>query len=747
MANIVKVTVNADDKASGTMSRVAKLAKGDLSGSLRGLGKIALGTAGGFIAAQASMAAVSSIMTKSIGAAMKYEHQMAQIQALTGTTEEDTDKLSGSIKELAKTLPKSPAELGAGAYFILSSGIEDVTDAANVLEVAAKASTIGLGETQVVANALTTVLNAYSMEASEAGRVTDIMIEAVKQGKAEAGEFSSVLGRVVPLAAQMGISFEEVAANLATFTRLGVSADEAATGLRQVMASLLKPTKASEEAMGELGFTAEGLRKSIREKGLLATLDDMTTATGGNEAAIAKLFPNIRALTSVLGTAGVQMEGYTDILGATENATGNLEQGMAIMADTAQYKTQMAMQELNLMLMELGEEILPAIVPAMKGVVFAAETMAQALNAVVEPIMVIKDAWDHAFGDLPSETEIITRKLLGMAANAEITKEEFIKLAQEGIGLTASEARKLADDTAFPTQLEVWRAKAEKFGISAEKIDKAWEKAGGNIQREWAAIDKAIAEGDAMAVAFSDNLRDEVAPTAITSLADIRDMADEARSSLTNMFSETTAEEAAAELALANLKLEAGKLEAKTSDLTTAESARLALLNDELIPAQEDSLDLLRLEKDAVTKAASAQDAALPSMKDWRTQVKKGAANVEWLNVALGELPSTIDVKVALGLAQTAELDLIKQAIALGVPTVPMQHGGAVETTRPTLFLASERGQREGHIFTPGGLPQGTTARGPIEIHNHFHGPVLGDRRQAQQFAQWMLPEIERALV
>jgi TP901 family phage tail tape measure protein len=290
----VKITIKADDKASGPLSRIAKLIRGDVSGSMKGLSKTVLGVAGGFIAAQASIAGVQAIMSKSIGAAMAYEAQMAQIRALTGATEQDTDLLTDSIMDMAREMPKSPAELGAGAYFILSSGIEDAADAADVLEVAARASTIGLGETEAVANALTTVLNAYGKEAGEAGHVTDVMIEAVKQGKAEASEFAGVLGRVVPLAAQMGISFEEVAANLATFTRLGVSADEAATGLRQVMASLLKPTRQQEEAMKELGFSAEGLRQQIKDQGLLATLDEMITATGGNEAAVASLFPNMR---------------------------------------------------------------------------------------------------------------------------------------------------------------------------------------------------------------------------------------------------------------------------------------------------------------------------------------------------------------------------------------------------------------------------------------------------------------------
>ena len=442
-------------------------------GTLGTLAKTALATGAGFVAAQAAMAGVRTIMSKSISAAVAYEAQMAEIRALTGATEKDTDLLTVAIKDMTRNMPKSPEELGSAAYFILSSGIEDAAEAADVLNVAARASTIGLGETESVANALTTVLNAYGKSAGEAGAVTDVMIEAVKQGKAEASEFAGVLGRVVPLAAQMGISFEEVAANLATFTRLGVSADEAATGLRQVMASLLKPTEDQEEAMQELGFTAEGLRRQIREEGLLRTLDAMTKATGGNEAAVSRLFPNIRALTSVLGTAGVQMDAYTDILGATENATGNLEEGFGIVADTAKFKMGVAMNELNLMLMELGEDILPALVPAMRAVVFAAQTLAEALAPLVITIGLIGSAFDG----LASKEDLVTRRLQDMAANAEITKKELIELA-EGAGLTALEARKLADDTSFPTQMEIWRQRAIAFGMAGEEFDRRWAEAG-----------------------------------------------------------------------------------------------------------------------------------------------------------------------------------------------------------------------------------------------------------------------------
>src|SRR3972149_1957741 len=204
MPAVLEIVLKGRDNLSGPLGK-AQVRLGPIR-------KSGAAAAMGFGGMEAAMTGAKNVIVNSIGAAAAYEHQMAQIRALTGATAEDTDFLKGSIREMQKSLPKSSKELGAGAYFILSSGITDAADAAGVLEIAAKASTVGLGDTAVVADALTTVLNAYQMEAGEAGRVTDVLMQAVKDGKAEADAFSGVLGRVVPIAAQMGISFEEVAA-------------------------------------------------------------------------------------------------------------------------------------------------------------------------------------------------------------------------------------------------------------------------------------------------------------------------------------------------------------------------------------------------------------------------------------------------------------------------------------------------------------------------------------------------------
>jgi len=365
MAATLEIVIAGRDQFSGTVGKATM--------SFSNLAKAGLAAGIGFNSVEGAMQATKRVLTASIGAALAYEGQMAKIRALTGATKQDTILLNKAIFAMTKEMPKSPAELGAGAYYVLSSGITDAGDAANVLRIAARASTVGLGETSVVADALTTVLNAYGKEAGEAGQVTDVLIQAVKDGKAEAEGFSSVLGRVVPVAAQMGVSFEEVAANLATFTRLGVGADQAATGLRGVMVALLKPTEEGKELLAQYGMSMDEIRKSVRERGLAATLQDLMKKFGGNEEALSKLFPEVRGLTDVLATAGSQGEAYTEILGNMDTATGNLDRGFKEVSDTTQFKLNKAMNDLNVQLQLLGEETLPAIPPAIAGARIAIE--------------------------------------------------------------------------------------------------------------------------------------------------------------------------------------------------------------------------------------------------------------------------------------------------------------------------------------------------------------------------------------
>ena len=285
----------------------------------------------------------------------------AKMQNLVGITGQTLQDFKSGVLEVSKATGQSQVALADALFVITSAGIRGA-EAIDVLTMAAKASEIGLGETKEVARGLTGVLQAYAKDGMTAAQATDILTAIVREGNLEAADLAPTLGRVVGIAAQLGISFEELGANIATFTRLGVPTEEAVVGLRGVMTTFLKPTTEAVEVLAQYGYTAEGLRKKLGREGLQSVLAELLTAFKGNDDALASVFGNVRALSNVLGTAGAQGEAYADILKNIENSAGIVDQGFKNVSDTAEKQFQRALNELMNAGIALGNALLPLAV-------------------------------------------------------------------------------------------------------------------------------------------------------------------------------------------------------------------------------------------------------------------------------------------------------------------------------------------------------------------------------------------------
>ena len=110
------------------------------------------------------------------------------------------------------------------------------------LEASARAAAIGLGDVTDIADLATSTLNAYGEENISAVGATDVLTAAVREGKLEASELAGSMGRVLPIASAMGVQFHEVGAAFAALSRTGTNAAEAATQVRGILSSLLRPT-------------------------------------------------------------------------------------------------------------------------------------------------------------------------------------------------------------------------------------------------------------------------------------------------------------------------------------------------------------------------------------------------------------------------------------------------------------------------------------------------------------------------
>jgi len=147
----------------------------------------------------------------SVKMAADFDKSMTQIKSLVGVAGAEVDAMGEKAKVMASETGTSANEAAEALFFITSAGLRG-SEAMSVLQASLKAAAVGLGDTKTVADLATSAMNAYGSEVLSATDATDVMVSAVREGKLEANELAGSMGRVLPIASAMGVSFDEVGA-------------------------------------------------------------------------------------------------------------------------------------------------------------------------------------------------------------------------------------------------------------------------------------------------------------------------------------------------------------------------------------------------------------------------------------------------------------------------------------------------------------------------------------------------------
>ena len=298
--------------------------------------------------------------TAAVKLASDFQTSMTKIETLVGLASGTVNSMKSEVIALSNQTGRSANDLAKALFTVTSAGQRGAA-AMEILESSAKASAIGLGDTNDIAKAVTAVLNAYGEENISAAKATDQLLAVVREGNLEASELAPTLGRVIGIASQLGISFAEVGANIATFTRLGVDSSEAVTGLSGIMNSLLRQAPQGAEALAEYGTSFAQLRSEIKQKGLAQALVDLVNLFEGNEEALVKVVPEIRGLSAILGTAASQGQNYVDIAKSISSATGLVDSGFERVSQDSGFQFQQTLEQLKNVGIELGNILLPVV--------------------------------------------------------------------------------------------------------------------------------------------------------------------------------------------------------------------------------------------------------------------------------------------------------------------------------------------------------------------------------------------------
>jgi TP901 family phage tail tape measure protein len=396
------------------------------SAGLRNFGATAMKT-GGMLSRRLTLPIVA-LAGVSAKLATDFEDSMSKIEGLVGVSGTQVKAWGDEVLALSRKLPQSPKELADALFFVTSAGFRG-KEAMQVLEASARAAAAGLGETKVVADAVTSAVNAYGLKNLSAKAATDVLVAAVREGKMPAEDLAGALGRVIAPSQALGVSFDQVGASIASMTRLGLSADESATALRAVLMGVLKPSQQATEAFQSMGYSGDELRKVIAEKGLLAGLQSLRAKAGDNTAALGKLFPNVRALNGFLIMTGASAGATSQIFDNLRASTGSADKAFGVASKTAKFQFNAALSSLQATGIQIGSIVLPILVSLARGVASLADkfgsmspviqkvvVIAALLVAAIGPIVWIVGAISAALGFLLSPVGLVILAIVGLVA-------------------------------------------------------------------------------------------------------------------------------------------------------------------------------------------------------------------------------------------------------------------------------------------------------------------------------------------
>jgi len=342
--NILQIIIRARDEATKVLGVTDK--------QLNGLGESVSKAGNKFLIAGTAMAAGLGVAIKKAG---DFQEQMSFVATMLGDqSEKYMPGFESALKRMSTTYGQSTATLSKGLYDILSASIP-AEKAARFLEVSVRSAEAGFVEAGLTADALTTVVNAYSLGAEKAGDVSDWFFSIVEKGKTTMAELAPSIGLVLPLSKQLGVSLDEVGASLTVMTRAGIKTDIAVTSLRSIMGAFLKPTKELAEETKKWGF--ESAQAAMKQLGMAGVLERLAKI---DSVRLPQMIEEKRALTGLLTILDKKNEFMADSITISERA-GKTDEMLAKRQDNLNVQMRKLKETVNILMVDVGTILIPVI--------------------------------------------------------------------------------------------------------------------------------------------------------------------------------------------------------------------------------------------------------------------------------------------------------------------------------------------------------------------------------------------------
>ena len=345
----------------------------------------------------APIAAIGGIAVKT---AADFEFAMAKVKAVSGFTGEEIGRLRDQAKQLGATTSKSASEVAALQLELAKLGkssteIESMTESVLSLGIAFDED---LG---AVAETVGATLNQFGIDASESGRVADVMATAFGSSSLDLERFRESMKVAGPVANEFGFSLEETTAVLGTLANSAISGSDAGTKFKM--------------ALSELAAEGDGVKDTFVQllKGNISYTEAMDVF--GKRAAI---------LGPILGKNG---EKLAELQTKLENSSGAANNARKELENTAMGGFNALKSAAEAASITLGEALMPTVNKVAGFITNLASGIANmnnetresvikfaAIAAAIGPLLVVLPSIIGAIGMLISPVGLITAAIVGL---------------------------------------------------------------------------------------------------------------------------------------------------------------------------------------------------------------------------------------------------------------------------------------------------------------------------------------------
>jgi TP901 family phage tail tape measure protein len=207
-----------------------------------------------------------------------FDKTMTNIEARTGASVEQMQKMRDRAIQLGRDTAFSPTQVGQAFLELAASGAtveESLIAVDHVLNLAA-AGTIELG---TAADLTTDILAQFGMEIEETERVANALVQAASSSSASVASLGEGFSKVGPIAKDFGMSVEETAATLAVFEENGIKGVNAGTQLKSMLSNMASQTNKTKDTWKRLGVSMFDVAGNMRD--MDSIIDDLNVAMAG----------------------------------------------------------------------------------------------------------------------------------------------------------------------------------------------------------------------------------------------------------------------------------------------------------------------------------------------------------------------------------------------------------------------------------------------------------------------------------